>query len=144
MKTLWYGRVGDNEPDHRRYSERVCGCSTCRHFRDDAVQRKRLRCDLCMRKPDDTWPHICVQFVPDLLKQFLGVENLCSCCRNAISCYLREWDACWSQSSDDELKWAMLAYLLEHYYNGHWYMHQLKNKKDCCKSGHLPAQRLAA
>ena len=143
MKLLWYGKVGD-EPDRRRYSERHCGCTTCLHFRSDNVQRTRLRCDLCMGEPSKDWPYICVTFVPELLKQFLGVENICNGCRNAISCYTREWDTCWSQSSDNELKWAMLAYLLGHYYNGHWYMHQLKNEKECCKSGHHPRQRLAA
>lgn len=143
MKTLWYGKVGD-EPDRGRRSDRGCRCVVCRHFLDDGVQRLRLRCDLCMRAPSKNWPYICITFVPDVLKGFLGIENLCACCRNAISCYTREWDACWSQSSDDELKWAMLAYLLDHYYNGHWYCHELKNEKECCKSGHRNEQRLAA
>src|SRR5688572_7986469 len=106
MKSLWYGKVGD-EPDRRKYSERVCGCTTCTHFRSDTAQRELLPCDLCKRKPSKPWPYICVTFVPQIIKSFLGVENLCNGCRNAISCYLRDWELCLAQSSDESLKWGL-------------------------------------
>lgn len=143
MKSLWYGKVGD-EPDRRKYKERVCGCTTCIHFRNDTAQRHMIPCDLCKRQPSKIWSYICVTFVPQILKSFLGVNNICSGCRNAISCYMQKWGTCWSQSSDDHIKWALLSYLLEHYYDSHWYCLKYKKDKECCKSGHHPKERLAA
>lgn len=142
MKALWIGRVSD-EPDFRPYTQRVCGCTTCRHWRGDETVWRKLRCDLCRREPNKDWPYICVPFVPEMIKTFLAVENICHGCRNTINHHLTEWSACWTESTEDHLKWALTAYVLESYYNNHWYMHNLKNKT-CCKVGHRNEERLAA
>lgn len=115
-----------------RRSEKQCHCEICRKFNADV--RHCGQCDICKRK--DAYAFI-VNWLPELLKEFLGVEEVCLGCRNSVNHYMTEWGLCWANDGDDAIKWALCDYVRTSFFNGHFYPHASAYvKRDCCEYGH--------
>lgn len=133
-----------------------CGCVMCLRFSYDHdwgyEPKHRWRegtCGLCgdkSRSTDGRLYRPIMPWVPDLLAEFLGTRDVCWCCRNVIQGYVRKWKACWSNSPDEVLKWALLEAVLEYFFRRHlttacviWSGHKRKGgfvEHPCCKNGH--------
>lgn len=114
-----------------------CKCEVCRKFRrdygdDSAWNLQQGLCDIC-RAPDGR----IVRWLPELLREFLGLDQICWACRNSVDCYMAEWSLCWAGDSDDAIKWALCDWVLRHYFNGHFYPHAYRwIERKCCERGH--------
>lgn len=99
-----------------------CGCEVCQKFNRHPLAflsphaLQRANCDVCGDK------RTMIGYVPPLLTEFLGYQKMCEYCRNSITGHVADgintdgWRLCWTQDSDEALKWAMLCWLR----NSHW------------------------
>ena len=69
-------------------------------------------CDLC----GQDWSRR-IPFVPQIIKNFLGVEGVCYACRSRLRDIQREhdWFICWGVTPDEEIKWLLLWLQLENF-----------------------------
>ena len=108
-----------------------CQCEICRKMREDSrweylpgtrwqrETHKRGICELCGQDKQLIAP-----WLPDLLKEFFNVSEVCVSCRRGIAGvvdlnqYGEGWGLCWQSSPDDALKWAMVAWMrIDHFGN---------------------------
>jgi hypothetical protein len=106
-----------------------CQCNACTRFRSDgrevwhdikkigrylsSKQVETIRRDLLESKCD--WcdrTAVRAPFVPQIVKDFLRIENLCEWCRNSIQWDARKQAICWGSTSDDEIKWFLIEITL--------------------------------
>lgn len=68
-------------------------------------------CDWCGRKNRRTY------FIPQIIKDFLRIEHLCEGCKWVVHRTRQEtyWPICWGSTSDDELKWFLIEFILRHF-----------------------------
>lgn len=90
-------------------------------------------------------------WIPEIIAEFFQTDSICNCCRNVIVHFLEEWHVCLSNSSDETIKWCLVAA-----YYGHWWkMHIVHSgirwsgvyvqggfeERECCKTGVSHARR---
>jgi len=115
----------------RELENAKCQCKVCRRFREDTEwiksgnwQRENWvkgECDLCHRKGFET----IAPWLPDLLKEFFKVNQICIWCKNGIegnvgiNRYHEGWGLCWQDSPGEALKWAMCDWFRRQHF-GHY------------------------
>lgn len=107
-------RSGQTVSLEHRHKNKPCPCDVCSKFGRDSSRWVTGECDVCKC----VHKHL-VDYIPPLLKEFLGYENLCWACRNGIRCYVVDWGLCWMTSPTEALKWAMVDWLRTNYWGWH-------------------------
>lgn len=110
-----------------------CRCEICRKFNTDKAHRGC--CDIC-RRDEQKYPYM-VDWLPELVKSFLGVKEICRGCRNSINHYMTEWKLCWADDGDEAIKWALCDWVRNHHFSMHFYPHaHAYIQRECCKFTH--------
>jgi hypothetical protein len=117
-----------------------CHCTVCNKFDGDRHYTLedviRGRCQLCGRGGKDRAAYR-APWLPQVLREFLGVDEICWACRNAISGFVIRWNLCWGSSPDEALKWAMVDYIRGHLFASHFYPHPHDYRTlECCEFNH--------
>lgn len=144
--------------DRTHNNIRPCHCDACNLFYQDGyspgsaqyIRRGRFtirsafdvfypgHCDLCGRED-----YQLIRFLPQIIMQFFKTKNICWPCRNSINFVFRhEHNLCWSTASDDEIKWALAAWVLDkfkHHFSWAGGLHRDFRPRECCdnEAGHV-------